>query len=321
VQIIITHGTLARSRVLHLTRRRLAAVLCGLLVVLALIGAAAARLVLATTAADGWSSAAKFTGPTADDPLQRDRFLRANLDAMASRVGEMQAKLLKLDAMSERITGLAGLKLDDTTTANRKVAGSQGGPFVPASVATLEQLDQLIRDLDRSSDSSSDRFTYIESRLTESRLQALMIPTSRPVRGPIGSGFGVRADPFSGHAALHTGLDFPSDSGTPIWAAAGGVVLSSQEHPAYGKLLDIDHGDNVVTRYAHTSKILVKPGDLVRRGQRIAEVGTSGRSTGPHLHFEVLVGGTPQDPAKFLAGTPGMAEHLALHKRSSRPRR
>jgi murein DD-endopeptidase MepM/ murein hydrolase activator NlpD len=115
---------------------------------------------------------------------------------------------------------------------------------------------------------------------------------------------------------LHTGLDFAADVGTPILAAAGGVVLSAGPHPQYGQLVELDHGNGLVTRYAHTSKMLVRQGDLVKRGQKIAEVGTTGRSTGPHLHFEVLVEGVQQNPAKFLAGqgkAPAMAQVGARH--------
>jgi murein DD-endopeptidase MepM/ murein hydrolase activator NlpD len=153
-------------------------------------------------------------------------------------------------------------------------------------------------------DERTDLFTLIESRLLESRLQALMVPNSAPVDGPVGSGFGFRSDPFSGRGALHTGLDFPADTGTPVLAAAGGVVLNTEYHAQYGQMVEVDHGNGLVTRYAHGSKVMVKAGDLVKRGQVIAEVGTTGRSTGPHLHFEVLVDGVPQDPAKFLAAGP-----------------
>jgi hypothetical protein len=118
----------------------------------------------------------------------------------------------------------------------------------------------------------------------------------------VGSGFGFRLDPFTGRAALHTGLDFPADVGHSILAAAGGMVIVSELHAAYGKMIEIDHGNSLVTRYAHASKLLVRPGTMVKRGQQIAEVGTTGRSTGPHLHFEVLVAGVPQNPARFLAG-------------------
>ena len=146
--------------------------------------------------------------------------------------------------------------------------------------------------------------TLAESRLFEKRLTALMVPNSKPIDVPVGSGFGFRSDPFTGRAALHTGLDFAADTGSPIQAAAGGVVRSTDPHPQYGNLLEVDHGNGLMTRYAHTSRILVRTGDLVKRGQVVALVGSTGRSTGPHLHFEVLVDGVQQDPSRFLAMGP-----------------
>jgi murein DD-endopeptidase MepM/ murein hydrolase activator NlpD len=115
------------------------------------------------------------------------------------------------------------------------------------------------------------------------------------------SGFGWRSDPFTGRAAFHTGIDFPAPVGTPIDAAAGGVVIATEYHSDYGNMLEIDHGNDIVTRYAHTSRILVKVGDIVRRGEHVADIGSTGRSTGAHLHFEVLVKGIQQDPHKFLS--------------------
>jgi murein DD-endopeptidase MepM/ murein hydrolase activator NlpD len=173
---------------------------------------------------------------------------------------------------------------------------------VPVANPTLDELQRLVAGLDAAADHSTDVFTLIESRLLETRLASLMIPNSPPVDGSVGSGFGFRADPFTGRSALHTGLDFPGDVGTPIHAAAGGLVLESRWHPEYGQLVEIDHGNGLSTRYAHCSKVLVAAGALVKRGQRIALIGNSGRSTGPHLHFEVLLDGVPQDPARFLAG-------------------
>jgi murein DD-endopeptidase MepM/ murein hydrolase activator NlpD len=119
--------------------------------------------------------------------------------------------------------------------------------------------------------------------------------------GFVGSGFGWRTDPFTGHMARHEGIDFAAPPGTPIHAAAGGVVLSAEFHPEYGNVVEIDHGNQLTTRYAHALRMLVRPGDLVKRGQKIAEVGNTGRSTGPHLHFEVHSQGVAQNPAKFLA--------------------
>jgi len=321
MQVIITHGTLARSRVLHFNRWQLAASLAALTLAMLLTAAALYHFYLQKAAREGWplgSQLVQFL--VRDEFAQRDRFMRENLDAMAQRVGEMQAKLVKLEAMSERVSGMAGVKPEDLKPVARAAAGGQGGPYVPMQTPSLEELNVVVKALGDVTDQHTDLFTYIESRLFEGRLQALMVPTSRPVEGSVGSGFGFRSDPFTGSPALHTGLDFPGDTGTPIQAAAGGVVLSTQYHGAYGHVLEIDHGNGLVTRYAHTSKILVKPGDLVRRGQRVAEVGTSGRSTGPHLHFEVLVEGVPQDPAKFLAGGPAVTERLA-QGRASRSRR
>jgi murein DD-endopeptidase MepM/ murein hydrolase activator NlpD len=120
----------------------------------------------------------------------------------------------------------------------------------------------------------------------------------------IGSPFGWRTDPFTGRSALHTGHDYQADTGTPIVAAAGGVVVAAETHAQYGNMVEVDHGNDLVTRYAHASRLLVKKGDLVKRGQKLAEVGSTGRSTGPHLHFEVLVQGVWQDPKKFLAAAP-----------------
>ena len=244
-----------------------------------------------------------------DELAGRERFMRENLDAMAQKVGEMQAKLVKLEAMGDRVSGLAGVKPEELRGAPRSSSGKpvgasagQGGPYIPPQAVTLEQLRGLVDSLDQSADDSADLFTLIESRLLESRLKALMIPNSAPVNGAVGSGFGFRQDPFTGRSALHTGLDFPADVGTPILAAAGGVVQSTEIHPAYGQMLEIDHGNGLVTRYAHTSKVFVRTGDIVKRGQLVAQVGNTGRSTGPHLHFEVLVEGVPQNPARFLAG-------------------
>ncbi|MBI3156763.1 MAG: M23 family metallopeptidase [Burkholderiales bacterium] len=184
--------------------------------------------------------------------------------------------------------------------------GAQGGPFrsmapAVAPAATLGGLDQALVRLDERAALSADIFTYVESRLLQGRLQSLLVPSIAPVETSVGSGFGFRIDPFNGRQALHAGLDYPAPEGAPVAAAAGGVVASTDTHPEYGLLLVIDHGNGLATRYAHTSRILVAPGDIVRREQVVAEVGNTGRSTGPHLHFEVLVDGVPQNPARFLA--------------------
>lgn len=316
MQILITHGTLARTRVLHFNRWQVAAMLVSLVAVLTLLSGTVYHFIFLKAARDGWPVVSQIVRLVVRDEFaQRDRFMRENLDAMAQKVGEMQAKLVKLEAMGDRVSGMAGVKTEELRglPKPRAAAGAgQGGPYVPPQAVTLEQLRSIVDSLDETADANADLFTLVESRLMESRLQSLMIPSTAPVAGPVGSGFGFRADPFTGRSALHMGLDFPADVGTPILAAAGGVVQLTETHPAYGQMAEVDHGNGLVTRYAHASKLLVRTGDIVKRGQLIAHVGNSGRSTGPHLHFEVLVDGVPQNPARFLAG--GSAALAAAEK-------
>lgn len=303
MQILITDSSLIRTRALHFKRWQLGLMGLFLAAVLMLISGAVYHFIFLTAAREGWPVVSQLVKLIVRDEIaQRERFMRENLDAMANRVGEMQAKLVKLEALSERVTGLAGVKTDDLKALPARAKGGQGGPFVPMERPTLKDLNEAINHLDERADLGSDLFTLVESRLFEARLQSLLVPSGPPVQGPVGSGFGFRLDPITGRAALHTGLDFPSELGTPIHAAAGGMVIVSENHPAYGQLLEIDHGNTLVTRYAHASKLLVKNGMMVKRGQVIAEVGNSGRSTGPHLHFEVLVSGVPQNPTRFLSG-------------------
>lgn len=315
MQILITHGSLAKTRTLQFNRLQLSAAMVALAAVLMLLSGAIYHFIFLTAARDGWPVVSQLVKLVVHDEIaQRDRFLRDNLDAMAKKVGEMQAKLLNLEAMGDRVSGLAGVKPDelkillspDGAASAPATRGAQGGPFVPGldneERLLLDRLMAHVVQLDERTDLTTDLFTFVESRLLEGRLLQLLVPSSAPIDGPVGSGFGFRSDPFTGRAALHTGLDFPADIGTPIHAAAGGMIVSAGAHPAYGNQVEIDHGGGLVTRYAHASKLLVRVGDLVRRGQPVAEVGTSGRSTGPHLHFEVLVDDVPQNPERFLAG-------------------
>ena len=301
MQVLITHGSLARARVVQFTRAQLIAIASAIGAVLVMLSGAIYHVVFLAAVRDGWPVVSEVVHWVMRDEVeQRERIMRENLDAMAQRLGEVQAKVMKLEAMGERVSGLAGVKATDLAPL-RKPDGAKGGPYVPLAQPSAQQLEQAIDGVDSAVDLGTDLFTLAESRLLEKRLDALMLPSSAPVDGPIGSRFGLRADPFTGLTALHTGLDYPAEVGVKIHAAAGGVVASTEVHPEYGNLLVIDHGNGVTSRYAHTSRFLVKGGDLVRRGQAIAEIGASGRSTGPHLHFEVLVDGVPQNPARFLA--------------------
>ena len=227
-------------------------------------------------------------------------YLRESLNTMAARVGEMQAKLLRLDTLGERLSKLAGLDpkefMFDQTPA-------RGGPSPtleakPLSFTELTgQLDALSGDLD----DRSDKLGALESRLFLDYAKQQFVPTSLPVETNwFSSSFGWRIDPFTGFSTFHEGIDFMSPTGRAIRAAGAGVVVYAGQHPQYGNMAEIDHGNGLVTRYAHASHLDVKVGDVVVIGQKIAEVGSTGRSTGPHLHFEVRVRGAAVNPTKYL---------------------
>lgn len=318
MQIMITHGSLARTRVLHFSRARVALAAAALVAVLVMLSGTVYHFVFLKAARDGWPLVSQLVRPIVALELgQRDRLMRDSLDAIAQKVGEMQARLVKLEVIGERVAGLTGVDAGALRLRGDAASAAlpgQGGLYLPLHSPGVDQLDAALDQLARRADSGSDLFTLIESRLLESRLQSLLVPSIAPVDGPIGSGFGVRRDPITGQAALHSGLDFPADAGTAVVAAAGGVVLSAEWHPQYGQMLEIDHGRGLVTRYAHTSKLLVGIGDVVKRGQHVAKVGNTGRSTGSHLHFEVLIDGVPQDPLRFLGNALGPPTPAGPHR-------
>jgi murein DD-endopeptidase MepM/ murein hydrolase activator NlpD len=297
VHLIITDAWLARSRAVYLSGTKLVAVGFVAAFALMLVAAGLYHWVFLKGAREGWPVIGALVKLVVKDEFaQRDRFMRENLDVMARRLGEMQAKILQLEALGERVSGLAGITPPDV-----KSPPGSGGVLVGSRSLTMKELQATLADLDRLTDQKVDLMTVMESRLFDQKLKKLMVPTQPPISGGIlGSAFGWRIDPFDGRSALHTGLDFPTEVGTSITAAAGGIVVTQEYHPAYGNMVEIDHGNNLITRYGHASRVLVKKGDLIKRGQKIAEVGTTGRSTGPHLHFEVLVQGVFQDPQKFL---------------------
>jgi hypothetical protein len=297
MQLIITDPRLSKSYVLQVKGPALAATLAALFLTVTLISAGIYHWILLKGARDGWPVISTVMRLVVKDEFdQRDRYLRENIELMAKRMGEMQAKLLQMESLAERVSGLAGLD-----PAAIKASPGRGGALVLGRDMTMQELQSTLQQIEQTTDQRKDLMTAIESRLFEQKIKKMMIPTRPPIPDAVtGSAFGWRIDPFTGLSALHEGLDFPANIGTPIYSAAGGVVVSQEVHPQYGNLVEIDHGNDLLTRYAHISRSLVKKGDLIKRGQKIAEVGNTGRSTGPHLHFEVLVRGVAQDPQKFL---------------------
>lgn len=237
---------------------------------------------------------------SAEETQKSRDYVRENLNAMAVKLGQMQAKLLHLDSLGERLASVSGIKLQDARSQAADRDG-RGGPLVNPSTLSANELQQALEALSRQLEARTDTLSLLEAQLFEDRVRKARLPTTLPVDAQWNaSTYGWRLDPFTGQRALHEGVDFSAEAGTPIVAAAAGIVLAAERHPEYGLMVDIDHGNDLITRYAHASKLLVQPGAFVKRGQHIAAVGTTGRSTGPHLHFEVRIKGAAQNPNRFL---------------------
>jgi len=302
VQVILISSRLAKARSLTLSLRHvLGSVAIGLAVVVGLAGAFY------------WLSlrfAADLKIPLVRELVlaaqqvesERSReFMQQNLNAMAVKIGEMQAQLTRLDALGERLSSMAGIRPQEFRFSEAPGLGGAQSTTMPPQNLTLTQFNEKVAMLSRQMESRTDMLGVLEAQMFEQAVKKKAMPTMMPVNAPFNaSGFGYRIDPFTGQQAMHEGVDFITDAGTPVVAAAGGVVQFAGFHPQYGSMVDIDHGNDLVTRYAHLSKVLVKEGDVLQRGRRIADSGNTGRSTGPHLHFEVRFRGAAQNPARFL---------------------
>jgi murein DD-endopeptidase MepM/ murein hydrolase activator NlpD len=226
--------------------------------------------------------------------------LQENLNAMAVKLGQMQAQLLRLDSLGERLAKVAGFKAQELMFG--EVPGRGGAlSSLPSQDLSLGDFTRQLDALTRQVDDRSDKLGILESLLTINNAKKRLVPTMLPVAGGwYSSNFGWRIDPFTGQRAFHEGIDFIAEKGTDIIAAAGGVVVFSGYHPQYGNMIEVEHGNGLITRYAHASKRLAKIGDVVLRGAKLGEVGSTGRATGSHLHFEVRQRGAPQNPMRFL---------------------
>lgn len=266
-----------------------------------------ATLLIAGGGLAGFHIARAIATPGPSQALALDP-ARPDHRALIERVGALSGKLLRLEGEALRLARQLGLTSAGQPPADAAAAESapSGGPFVAALAATRSTVAQdvdgdlarLGRDLERL---DANLGLIAEAAVLED-LDRMAFPSRAPVAGGrISSGFGNRRDPFTQRLARHTGIDMPAAWGTPILASAGGRVRFAGFRHAYGRTVEIDHGKGLVTRYGHAAKLLVRAGDVVLPGQRIATVGSSGRSTGPHLHFEVLRQGRAVEPRLYLA--------------------
>jgi murein DD-endopeptidase MepM/ murein hydrolase activator NlpD len=241
---------------------------------------------------------------------------QVHLDAYAKELGELQARMMRLDAQSQRLAKLAGekdakaskkpnLKPTNNLQPDNLLPANRGGPLINARPMTELDLQAAILELTKAVDARDDAMSSIEAKVLQQSVLKDMLPNSSPIGAAYNSSsYGWRIDPFNGNKAFHEGLDFTANTGTPIRAAADGIVSVAELTHAYGNMVKIDHGAGLETRYAHASKLMVKAGERVVKGQVVALVGSTGRSTGPHLHYEIRLNGNPLDPRQYLQKKP-----------------
>jgi murein DD-endopeptidase MepM/ murein hydrolase activator NlpD len=301
LQIIFVDRRMAQARTVTLTRTRMVAAALALTLTVLAVAAGLSALAFRLAAEADVPVVRNIVSFVMRDQVERnEQYVQNNVSAMARMLGDIQARMLRLDALGERVSKLAGIRPEEF---NFKDLPGRGGPLpADARALSLRELQDQVARVDQGVEQRADFMNVVESELVSNEARDALLPHGTPVsQGFVGSGFGVRLDPFTGQQSMHAGLDFPAPEGTAIFAAAGGVVVSAEPNTALGNMVEIDHGKGLSTVYGHTSRMLVKVGDIVRKGQKIAEVGTTGRSTGPHLHFEVHVNGVPQNPTKYLA--------------------
>ena len=230
---------------------------------------------------------------------QARRESQAHLDALAMRLGQLQGQVLRLEGLGQRLVEMAEI---DEGEFDFEQVPPQGGPA--ESATTGYAVPDFIQELDKLSRILEDReqqLLALESVVRTKTLQAQGVPTGRPITsGWMSSSYGKRTDPFTGKQAWHDGVDFAGKAGSDVVAVAAGVVTWADKRYGYGNLVEINHGNGYVTRYGHNQEMLVEVGEHVKPGQPIARMGSSGRSTGPHVHFEVLKHGKSVNPARFV---------------------
>lgn len=224
--------------------------------------------------------------------------VQERVDALAARMGQVNAHVLRLDALGKRLTQMANI---NSREFDFDSAPAVGGPETQGLAAQLPDLSAMLARLEERVALRESQLSALENVILQRELRTQIVPEGRPVRqGYVSSYFGERQDPFTGHQAFHRGVDFASEQGSEVIAVASGVVTFSGERPGYGTMLEVNHGDGYVTRYGHNERNLVEVGQTVTRGQVIATMGSTGRSTGPHVHFEVLRAGMHVDPLSFI---------------------
>lgn len=308
MNIILVGTALAKPRRIALTAGQLGVVAAGVVLLIAAVGAAG-----------GYVLGSEFGAPSAEaraalldlqDEIsqqativaQTDEYSRRHLDALSTRLADLQARATRLDALGQRLTEVGQLEGGEFDFSG---AVAVGGPEEPSDVTpNIEDTFASVAQLESKLGDQELQLTLLADLLTHSELVESLMPAGRPIRsGWISSRYGKRADPFTGRPAVHTGVDFSGAPGSDILAVAGGVVTWAGKRYGYGLMVEIDHGNGYATRYAHNQENLVEVGQRVSAGDVIALLGSTGRSTSPHVHLEVFKGGKRVDPMSFVKKT------------------
>lgn len=227
----------------------------------------------------------------------------ANVNALSSRIGLLQAHVMRIDALGQKLIKMAKIDRSEFDFGNPPAIGGPESTTQSSAQSMLQSHDLhiAIKELNRVIESRENQLIVLEDLLMSRNLLNDVQPSGRPIkRGWLSSYFGMRLHPISGNNEMHKGIDFAGKYGDTVIAVAKGVVTYAGKKSNYGQVIDIAHGNNYTTRYAHNSKLMVSVGDTVEKGFKIAEIGTSGRSTGPHVHFEVLKNGKQINPKQFI---------------------
>jgi len=302
LNIILVSDSLAKSRSVALSQTQVLLIAFGILLSGFLL-AMATYVVTMKFAVDLRNPYLRtlLTALHEDDVKRSEAEMKDNLSSLAVKVGELQARILRLDAFGERLARAAGIKRDEFRFDEKP---GQGGPAPALGGRDLSvaEFNQMLAEIARVLDDRTDKLGVLDSFLMDGRLARKTIPTTMPVEaGYYSSNYGYRLDPITGRSTFHTGVDIIASPGTPVMAAAGGVVSTVAYVHEYGNIVEVDHDNGLTSRYAHLSRSVVRVGDVVMKGQKIALVGATGRTTGPHLHFEVREKGIPLNPNKFLS--------------------
>jgi len=223
----------------------------------------------------------------------------ADVDALASRIGLLQAHVMRLDALGRKLVHMASI---DKAEFDFESIPALGGPETNSNkVFELDELSRAIELLSRELADRENQLVVMENLVLNENLKKEVEPSGRPiVKGWLSSYYGMRTHPISGRREMHKGIDFAGKLGGPVIAVAKGVVTYAGKRYNYGNMIEIAHGNGYSTRYAHNSRLLVSVGDTIEKGFQIAEIGSSGRSTGPHVHFEVIKNGRQINPVRFI---------------------